>query len=87
MSAARIVGIAAAFLPQPKPPFPAPYSVTTDPRRPSEYALRFGTGQSLVVEIYRDLAAALIRADDIRRGINSACWIVDNRVALPAAAE
>jgi hypothetical protein len=74
-------------LSKPKPCCSAPYSVTTDARRPSEYVLRFGAARSLVVEVYRDLAAALIRADDLRRGIPSADWIAAARVVLPIAAE
>lgn len=87
VSASQIGDIVITLLPQSEPVTLIPYSVMTDTRRPGEYVLRFGAMQNVVLETYTDLAAALIRADDIRRGIPSAQWIFSARIASPMAAE
>jgi hypothetical protein len=86
MSAAQIGDIAIILLPQSEPSTLMPYSVTIDRQRPGEYVLRFGTARNLVLETYTDLAAALIRSDDLRRGIRSAGWVSAVRIAPPVAA-
>jgi hypothetical protein len=65
---------------RPVPSYATPYSVTINTQKPAEYVLSFGGSPNTTIEVYQSLAAALIRAEDLRRGIASASWIVASRV-------
>jgi hypothetical protein len=80
MSATQAADITTACVLKPATCCLAPYSVTTGACRPAKYVLRFTTERSWLVEVYREVAAAVIRTDDLRHGIESAQWIVADRV-------